>query len=62
MILMGLGTAINSGLVLGVASFVLLCFGFWLKASKEEAMMLKHFPEQYSEYKKRVHALIPFVW
>lgn len=60
-LLMCLGTAIaedNAGAYLGVLFF--FC-GIWLKLRQEEALMARHFPEEYPAYKKRVKALIPFV-
>jgi protein-S-isoprenylcysteine O-methyltransferase Ste14 len=62
LLLMGLGTAVASG---RLGSFVLL--GLWLlmfaiKAHFEEQLMTRHFPEAYSEYRRRVKALIPGVW
>jgi protein-S-isoprenylcysteine O-methyltransferase Ste14 len=61
LILMALGTAINYGQAIGFVLFVVLCIGAWLKFRQEEQLMIKHFPEDYAEYKQRVHALIPFV-
>jgi protein-S-isoprenylcysteine O-methyltransferase Ste14 len=61
-LLMGLGTAIASGLVVafvGLASFVT---GFWIKASQEERLLLRSFPDEYPAYKAHVKALIPYVF
>ncbi len=61
MLAMGLATAIGYGQVFG---FVLLCaftLGIWVKSRQEERLMADHFPGAYAEYKRRVHALIPFV-
>jgi hypothetical protein len=33
-----------------------------IKASLEEALMIRHFPEAYPEYRRRIKALIPGVW
>jgi len=60
-LLMGLGTAVGSGLLVtfvGLASFVV---GFWIKLSQEERLLLRGFPDEYSAYKARVKALIPYV-
>jgi protein-S-isoprenylcysteine O-methyltransferase Ste14 len=47
------------GIVLG---FLVIFLGLWLKSKQEEALMERHFPAQYPEYKRRVKALIPFVF
>jgi protein-S-isoprenylcysteine O-methyltransferase Ste14 len=60
--LMVLGTAILSGRVSGFLAFLILVAGFWVKSRQEEKMMTKHFPETYKNYRKRVKALIPFVF
>jgi len=43
-------------------SFVLFFFGAYYKAIKEERLLTKHFSNEYSEYKKQVRALIPFIF
>lgn len=61
-LLMGLGTAIASGLVVafvGLASFVA---GFWIKLNQEERALLRGFPDEYPAYKERVKALIPYMF
>ena len=61
-LLMGLGTAIASGLLVafvGLASFV---GGFWIKLNQEERLLLRGFPDEYPAYKARVKALIPYVF
>ena len=60
-LLMGLGTAIASGLLIafaGLASFVL---GFWAKLNQKEGLLLRSFPDKYPAYKTRVNALIPYL-
>ena len=62
LLLMGLGTAVESG---RLASFVLLAgiaVVFAVKAHLEERLMTSHFPEAYPQYRRRVKALIPGVW
>ena len=44
------------------AVFVLLSAVFIWRVKKEEALIMKQFPNQYPEYKKRTWALIPWVW
>ncbi|MDE3156505.1 MAG: isoprenylcysteine carboxylmethyltransferase family protein [Acidobacteriota bacterium] len=59
---MFLGTAIvwnNAQTFLG---FVVVFLVLWIKSRQEEAMMLKHFPDQYPQYKARVKGLIPFIF
>jgi protein-S-isoprenylcysteine O-methyltransferase Ste14 len=61
LLFMALGTAVEGGLLrcwLG-----LLCFfaGLWIKLSQEEALLLRHFPDTYPSYRRRVKALIPFI-
>ncbi len=61
-LLMGLGTAIASGLLIafvGVASFAI---GFWIKLNQEERLLLRGFPDEYPAYKSRVKALIPYLF
>ena len=62
LLLMGLGTAVAStrlsSIVLLAGAFLLLA----IKARLEERLMLRHFPEAYAEYRRRVRALIPYVW
>ena len=33
-----------------------------MKLNQEEALLTRHFPEAYPEYKSRTKALITFVW
>ena len=60
-LLMFLGTAIVWGRASAFYGLALVFIGLWVKSRQEEAMMTKHFPDQYPEYRKRVKALIPFV-
>jgi protein-S-isoprenylcysteine O-methyltransferase Ste14 len=61
LIVMAIGTAINYGRVVGFALLIALCGGPWWKARQEERIMSGRFPDAYSDYKTRVHAIIPFV-
>jgi protein-S-isoprenylcysteine O-methyltransferase Ste14 len=61
LITMALGTAIDYGRAIGFAVFVGLCGALWWKARQEERIMSSHFPDAYSDYKARVHAIVPFV-
>ena len=62
LLLMALGTAVESTrlssfIFLGVLFVVLV-----LKARAEEQLMLRHFPDAYADYRRHVKALIPGVW
>lgn len=62
LLLMLLGTAVASG---RLRSFVFV--GVWfpllaIKAHFEEQLMVRHFPEAYPDYRRRVKALIPGIW
>ncbi len=60
-LLMGIGTALHHG-TLGGFVLVLLVFAvFWLRALEEERLLTEHFPTQYSDYRARVKALIPYL-
>jgi len=62
LLLMGVGTAMSCNRVNFFLGMGLCSWGLWVKLRKEEALMTKHFPEVYPEYKARTKALIPFVW
>ena len=61
-LLMGLGTAIASGLLVAFAGLVSFLVGFWIKLSQEERLLLRGFPDEYLAYKTRVKTLIPYVF
>ena len=61
-LLMGLGTAIASGSLLGFAGLASFAAGFWIKLNKEERLLQRGFPDEYPAYKARVKALIPYVF
>jgi protein-S-isoprenylcysteine O-methyltransferase Ste14 len=59
--LMLLGSALASG---RLGPIVGLAFGFlsiWVKLRLEEALMMRHFPSDYSGYKANSKALLPFI-
>ena len=62
LLLMVLGVAIYSGSPILLLLFVIFFFGAYYKARKEEKLLIKHFPETYPVYIKKVSALIPFVF
>jgi protein-S-isoprenylcysteine O-methyltransferase Ste14 len=61
-LLMGLGTAIASGLFVAFAGLASFVGGFWIKLNQEERLLLRGFPDKYPAYKARVKALIPYVF
>lgn len=61
-LLMGLGTAIASGLLIAFVGVVCFFIGFWIKLRQEERLLLAHFPEEYPAYKARVRTLVPFLF
>lgn len=61
-LLMGLGTAIASGLLIAFAGLASFVGGFWIKLNQEERLLLRGFPDEYPAYKARVKALIPYVF
>lgn len=56
-----LGTALAQN-VLWFAPFAILWAYYLVSAFYEEKLMLRQFPDQYPEYKKRTKMLIPFVF
>ncbi len=61
-LLMGLGTAVESGMLVAFLGLALFFLGFWIKLKQEEGLLLRHFPEEYPAYQARVKALVPFVF
>ena len=57
-----LGTAVAFGQVHNWVAFVLALLGWKTKSLREERLMRDHFGEKYSDYSRRVKALIPLVW
>lgn len=53
------GTALAGGEWRCVVGFALVAFGFALKMTQEEHLMMQTFPEAYPRYRQRVKALIP---
>jgi protein-S-isoprenylcysteine O-methyltransferase Ste14 len=61
-LLMLFGTMLVWGRIVGVVGFVVVMAGLSVKASLEERLLMKHFPEAYEQYRRRVRAaIIPFV-
>ena len=61
MLLAVLGTVLVSGIP-WLITLVFICAYFVYSAKTEEKHMLQQFPKEYPEYRKRVKALIPFIW
>jgi|WetSurMetagenome_2_1015567.scaffolds.fasta_scaffold197169_2 protein-S-isoprenylcysteine O-methyltransferase Ste14 len=60
-LLIVLGSAITFGSWLGYAAVASFFVGFRVKIIQEEELLLRSFPNEYSEYRARVKALIPWV-
>ncbi len=61
-LLMLFGTMLVWGRLVGVVAFVVVIVGLSVKASLEERLLMRHFPEAYEGYRRRVRAaVIPFV-
>ena len=62
-ILLGfVGTVLALGEVRGLVALALITLTFRLKSLTEESFMHQRFGPQYSDYKRHVKALIPYVW
>lgn len=61
LLVMCLGTAIEIGALRGAVALVVVGIGFWIKLKQEERLLLRHFPDAYPVYQKRVKALVPFI-
>ena len=61
-LLMGLGTAIASGLVIGFVGLASFLIGFLIKLHQEERLLVRAFPSEYPAYQARVKALIPYLF
>jgi protein-S-isoprenylcysteine O-methyltransferase Ste14 len=53
--------AVSGRLDAFIGALAFFC-SFWIKLRQEEALMMRHFPESYSAYKRQVKRLLPFVW
>ena len=60
-LLMILATALFVGTLSAGIGFVIIVLGLWFKLRAEEELLTKHFPKEYSAYKDRTKALIPYV-
>lgn len=62
MFLMIIGTMIVIPTIFTLLGGITILFYLRFKAGKEEELMLRHFPVEYSNYKKQTKAYIPFFW
>jgi protein-S-isoprenylcysteine O-methyltransferase Ste14 len=60
-LLMFLASALATGRLGGFVGLAFCIASFWVKLRQEEALMLRHFPDQYPAYRRSVRALVPFV-
>ena len=56
-----LGTAIVFGLARCFVGVFILGLGLWIKSQTEERFMLQQFGDQYTQYRREVRALIPYI-
>jgi protein-S-isoprenylcysteine O-methyltransferase Ste14 len=54
-------TALATGRLGGFVGFALCFLSCWIKLGQEEALLMRHFPDEYPAYRARVKALVPFV-
>lgn len=57
-LLMLFGTMLVWGRIVGVVAFVVIIAGLSVKASFEERLLMRHFPEAYAQYRWRVRAAV----
>jgi len=57
-----LGTAIYDGEYKGLLALVLVSVAWKIKSLHEEAFMQSEFGDDYTQYKREVKGLVPFVW
>lgn len=57
-----LGTALAKGEVRDLLALLIAAMALRIKSYTEEQFMAEQFGSQYSQYKREVRALIPFVW
>jgi protein-S-isoprenylcysteine O-methyltransferase Ste14 len=59
---MGVGTFFVFHSLLSLLFLVVMVTFCVFKLKKEEVLLMKHFPKEYPEYKKKTKALIPFIY
>jgi protein-S-isoprenylcysteine O-methyltransferase Ste14 len=58
---MCVGTAIDATLLHVWIGAAVILLGFWIKLLQEERLLIRHFPDQYPQYRREVKALIPWI-
>lgn len=61
LIVMSVGTAIDATRLHVWMGAAVMLIGFWIKLSQEERLLIRHFPDQYPQYRREVKALIPWL-
>ena len=61
-LLMAFATTLSFGTLSACIGFLIILLGIWFKLKEEEALLVEHFPEEYSSYKNRTKILLPFLW
>ncbi len=61
-LLMFTGVALALGKIGGIIGIVIFLVSCLLRIGLEEDLMMKHFPVEYCEYKKKTKALVPYLW
>jgi protein-S-isoprenylcysteine O-methyltransferase Ste14 len=61
LLLLFIGNAIIVGDYRAIIAVIIVFVSFWLKLKKEEKLLTETFGNQYTEYKKRTKALIPYL-
>jgi protein-S-isoprenylcysteine O-methyltransferase Ste14 len=62
MLLMFIGTSLVIGRLHAWFGLLVMLTSFWVKLRQEEALMMRHFPAAYETYRRRVKALVPFLF
>jgi protein-S-isoprenylcysteine O-methyltransferase Ste14 len=62
LLLMLIGTALVIGRLHAWLGLLVLLVSFCIKLRQEEALMMRHFPAAYETYRRRVKALVPFLF
>ncbi|HUI40249.1 MAG TPA: isoprenylcysteine carboxylmethyltransferase family protein, partial [Methanothrix sp.] len=57
-----LGSSLVDGRLRDLVLLAMVTLAFFMRSRIEERLMMRQFPEAYSEYKKNVKSLIPFVF
>jgi protein-S-isoprenylcysteine O-methyltransferase len=61
-LMMFIGSVLTIGKIGGFLGIILLLIGIIIRIGNEEKLLTKNFPKEYPEYKKKVKALIPFIF